>query len=327
MLLKEIVDKFGQQVIGVGVLVEYQHSIDSQKVLGRLLGRRCGCRGAEHEVRAASVVLLIEKQGECEAEPLSAFSIILESGKRIESVSEKVDECHFDMQYREIEICEMQDDRQFAKVQFSNFFILNLSEQTTNLLELVEYTKDTMNKLAEYNVDVENLKFLATCGDLEWLAARYPKYVPEPLNERVMEVQKDEAEADIGIIENDIKYIKSELVNRQNDLLEAKDRAKPQWRWLWSFLGNPIIHATGRICLFILAVLAVGFAFGISDYFGNSIVESASTFAGVIVFLVIVVNIFRYYKTLLQWLDRFFVRHRCIEESRIRQAEERFQNP
>lgn len=234
MLFEDIVQQISQQAgvrVGVGVLVEYPLSRPRQKVLGTLLGKWGRKHTAPHNVRKASVVLLVEGHQHRTTAVFSAVPICWKNWQKVRSTNISFDGYEFFRQDEQIQICELQDDGQYAGGQISDFYVLDLSGQTPDVFDLMAHAKALRESLINRGYEPEDLKFFATCGDLEWLAVRYPKYVPEPLNERVMEVQQDEAEDDIDVIENDIKYIKSELENRQNDLLEARDRAKPQWRW------------------------------------------------------------------------------------------------
>lgn len=127
------------------MLVEYPRSKCCEEVLGTFLGRRDGCRGpeykggAEYKVRAASVILLVEAQEHCKSKKFSAFKI---HWKGIRSVNGTVDGCHFDLQNKKIEVCELRDGKQLVKGQVSNFFVLNLTEQSPSMSELVAYAED-----------------------------------------------------------------------------------------------------------------------------------------------------------------------------------------
>ena len=278
MLLEEIVKEFGQQAgMRVGVLVEYPRSKCCEEVLGTFLGRRDGCRGpeykggAEYKVRAASVVLLIDEQEHCKSKKFSAFKILWD--KDSGSVNRTVDGCHFDIQNKKIEVCELRDskqrdDKQFLKGRVSNFFVLNLSEQSPSVPELVAYAADIEKKLIESDVCVENLEFLATCDDLKWLYLRYPCHVPEPVNELVKKIPKSKHKENINVIENDIKSIEAKLEKRRNDLLDAKDRSHPFRRKLTKLFGSSVIIELVSLGNAIVAVMATAIGIAIADIYG-----------------------------------------------------------
>lgn len=332
MKFEEIVQQISQQAgasVGVGVLVEYPLSRPRHTVHGSLLDKGGRKHTAPYDVRKASVVLLVEGHQHRTTTVLSAVPIRWKSWQRVRFANISLDGCEFVHQDKQIQICELQDDGQYAGGQISDFYILDLSGRTPDVFDLMAHAKALRESLINSGFEAEDLKFLATCGDLEWLAVRYPKYVPEPLSERVMEVQKDEAEADIDIIENDIKYIKSELGNRQNDLLEAKDRAKPQWRWLKSFFAKPIIGELTSLGIVVYALFASIMAFVFQATLNDLITspnENALALAGGIFLAVIVVGTYKYNKKASKLAKGILMKQNCIEESRDRQTEKHFQN-
>ncbi len=335
MLLEEIVKEFGQQAgMRVGVLVEYPRSKCCEEVLGTFLGRRDGCRGpeykggAEYKVRAASVVLLIEEQEHCKSKKFSAFKI--DWGKGTRSVNRTVDGCHFDIQNKKIEVCELRDGSQIVKGQVSNFFVLNLSEQSPSMPELVAYAADIERKLIEFNVKIENLKFLATCDDLKWLYVCDPKHVPEPLNQYVKSIQQEKVELKIASIDTKIVFTKSKLKSLENDLLEAQDRLHPCRRWVKKLLGIPIIGEIIRLGLgiyaFSISILIYVFRITIYGDFAFSPGADAAISSGVVFLLVIAIGTVGHYKKLSRWIDKFSTMNSRIEESRKRQAEKLYEN-
>lgn len=330
MFLKDIVEQISQQAgvrLGVGVLVEYPLSRPRQKVFGTLLGKWAGKHTAPYNVRKASVVLLVEGHQHRTTTVFSAVPICWKSWQRARFANSSLDGCEFVRQDEQIQICELQDDGQYTGGQISDFYVLDLSGQISDVFDLMAYAKALRESLINCCYEVEDLKFLATCDDLEWLAVCYPKYVPKPLNERVMEVQKDEAEAETDAIKNDIKYIKSKLRNRQNDLLEAKDRFQTRWRPLRKFLGLPGISIIWSVVKLTLAFVVAGFVFGISDFFGNSVNSGLYVSSGLSALIVITYKVIRYFRKISQRTDKFFANHRRIEESRERRTEEYFNNP
>lgn len=332
MKFEEIVHQISQQAganVGVGVLVEYPLSRPRHEVHGALLGKRGRKYAAPYDVRKASVVLLVDGHQHRTTTVFSAVSIRWKSWWRVRFANTSLDGCEFVSQDEQIQICKLQDDGQYAGGRISDFYVLDLSGQSPDVFDLMAYAKALRESLIDSGFAPEDVKFLAACGDLEWLAVRHPKYVPEPLNERVMEVQKDEAEADIDVIENDIKYIKSELGNRQNDLLEAKDRAKPQRRWLKSFFARPIIGELTSLGIGVYALVVSIFAFAFQAFLNdliNSPNENALAFAVFIFLVVIVVGTYKRNKKASKLAKGILTKQNCIEESRDRQAERHFQN-
>lgn len=332
MLFEDIVQQISQQAgvrVGVGVLVEYPLSRPRQKVLGTLLGKWGRKHTAPHNVRKASVVLLVEGHQHRTTAVFSAVPICWKNWQKVRSTNISFDGYEFFRQDEQIQICELQDDGQYAGGQISDFYVLDLSGQTPDVFDLMAHAKALRESLINRGYEPEDLKFFATCGDLEWLAVRYPKYVPEPLNERVMEVQQDEAEDDIDVIENDIKYIKSELENRQNDLLEARDRAKPQWRWLKSFFAKPIIGELTSLGIAVYALFVSILAFVFQTTLNDLITspnENALALAGGIFLVIIVVGTYRYNKKASKLAKGILMKQNCIEESRDRRTEKHFQN-
>ena len=332
MKFEEIVQQISQQAgasVDVGVLVEYPLSRPRHTVHGSLLDKRGRKYAAPYNVRKVSVALLVGGHQRRTTTVLSAVSTHWKSWRRVRSTNISLDGCEFVRQDEQIQICELQDDGQYAGGQISDFYVLDLSGKTPGVFDLMAYAKALRESLINSGFEPEDLKFLATCGDLEWLAVRHPKYVPEPLNEGVMAVQKDEAEADIDIIENDIKYIKSELGNRQKDLLEAKDRAKPQWRWLKSFFAKPIIGDLTGLVIVIFALFASLFVFVFQATLNDlmtSTNENVLALAGGIFLVVILVGTYKYNKKALKLVKGILIKKNCIEESRDRQTEKHFQN-
>lgn len=331
MFLEEIVQKFGHQgAMRVGVLVEYPRSKCCEEVLGSFLGRRDGCRGAEYKgsdeykVRAASVVLLIGEQKSCGSEPFSVFQIFWD--KRIKSVNKTSDGCHFDIQNKKIEVCELQDDKQLVKGQVSNFFVLNLSEQSPSISELVAYATDIEKKLIEHEVCVENLEFLATCDDLKWLYVLYPDHVPKPVNRLVKKIPKSKHKENINVIEKDIKSIEAKLEKRRNDLLDAKDRSHPFRSKLTKVFGSSIIIELVSLGNAIVALMATAIGLAIADNYGYAWYEGVFISDGGILLVTASVKTIRYRRILSKRVDKFSNKYSCIEESRKRQAEKLYEN-
>lgn len=331
MLLEEIVEKFGQQAgMRVGVLVEYPRSKCCEEVLGTFLGRRDGCRDAEYKgsseykVRAASVVLLIEEQEQCKSKKLNAFQILWD--KRIKSVNKTSDGCHFDIKNKKIKVWEVRDDKRYAKGLVSNFFVLNLSEQSPSMSELVAYAADIEKKLIEFNVSVENLGLLATYDDLKWLCVGHPCHIPKPVNRLVKKIPKSKHKKNINVIENDVKSLEAELEKRRNDLLDAKDRLHPFRGKLRKFFGSSIMIELVSLGNAIVAVAATAIGLAIADIYGIAWYEGVFISDGGTLLITASVKTIRYRRILSKRVNKFLNKYSCIEESRKRQAEKLYEN-
>ena len=328
--------------VGVGVLVEYPLSSPRHTVHGSLLGKWGKKHDAPHDIRKVSVVLLVEDT-QSGNDPLTAvpirwigwwrvrwWRIIWKRARRFRSAKKRIGGCKLFDSNGQIQICELQDDGQCVGGHISDFYVLDLSGRTPDVLDSMAYAEALREILVNSSLDVEDLDFLATCDDLEWLARRDPKYIPKLVKYKVISLQKNVAEADIDGIENDIINLKFQLELRENDLLEAKDRLNPQRRWLKGFLGKPIIWQLTSFSIGIYAFFVSLFVFIFQVTIFNELLTSSNVnalaLAGSIFLVVIFAETYRRNKKASEWAKKIFIKQNFIEESRDRQTEKHFQN-
>lgn len=333
MLFEDVVKQISQQAgvrVGVGVLVEYPLSRPRQKSLETLLskGRRGRKYTAPYNVRQASVVLLVEKH-RSRATVFTAVQILWKRWWRVWLANATIAGCHFVRQDEQIKVCELQDNGQYFGGHISDFYVLDLNGQILDIFDLMARAKALKKKLINSNLNVKDLKFLAVCDDLEWLARRYPSNVPKPFKQQVKSRQKEKAKDSIDSKKMELDVLKSKWESKKYDLLEVKDRKHPNRRWFWKLINNNIVRELIDVVILILVFLLVIVGFVINYLLGLSIL---TIFLGS-VFLLILISILYYiakivfyYRSWSEKINKFLNRFSHIEESRGRKTEEYYSN-
>ena len=328
-LYEEIVEHIRNQKVEnaeIGLLVEFPHSGHRQKTSGMLLSKRGRHLGEERYVKKVSIVLLIKKP-RAKSPHFQAVEIRWKGCWWWGWFREKnCANCQFFDMKQKIQVYELSKDGEYTGGRISNYYVLNLSEYKFSIRALMRSLKSLEKRLKKDSIPVKNLKFLATCDDLKWLNRVNPKYIRKMLKQQIKFQKNNEIIRKIIGTEREINSLKYKLESREDDLLEAKDRLHPNLSKLWSLLGWPIVWEIWGVFKLIIAFFVVGFALGISDYFGNKVDLDTPILIGGLLLLSLVIKPFRYYRTLSRWTDHLFLRQGRIERSRVRQTEEHYRN-
>ena len=336
MFLEDIVRQIGQQTcwkVGVGILVEYPLSPFRQTVAGRFFGKWGRQYRGVYNLRKVSVVLLVENN-QHKSTISSAAKIYwkkwcksrvkekyLFSARQIEINSSftKVDE--------QIAVCDSQgtdqnSNRLIFDVYVSNLEaqVLDVNTQMIDIFFLMQCARALRNELEAKEINVIDFEFLAYYDDLEWLAERFPWYIPKPFKKQVRLYHKQKAKNDKSDIKHQLDMNTDKLQKKllKNDLCEANDRLHPRCRFIWRLFHYSKYLIAAVIPHLVIAFVA--FSVGISDLFLP--VTFASTLGLLLWIAILILRGKRIYKFLIKWHEKLSQKYLYIEESRSRKFKE-----